>query len=74
MTRVTARKLATAPVAAAMPKVRTASILAAASEAKPIAVTRLVRPQATPTRRTAFLDAVTALTPRRALRRMSSIK
>ena len=71
---VTARKLATAPAAAAMPKERTASILAADSDANPIAVTRLVRPHAAPTRWIAPLDAATALTPRRALRRMSSMK
>ncbi len=71
---VTARKLATAPAAAASPKMRTASMRAAASEANPIAVTRLVRPHAAPTRRMAPLDAATPATPRRALRRMSSMK
>ena len=71
---VTAVKLASAPAAAATPKVRTASIRAAASDAKPIAVTRLVRPQAVPTRRIAPAEAADAPIPRRALRRMSSMK
>jgi len=67
-------KLASAPAAAATPKVRTASIRAAASDANPIAVTRLVRPHAVPTRWIAPAEAAEAPIPRRALRRMSSMK
>ena len=74
VSRVTAMKLARAPMAAAIPKVRTASILATASEAKPIAVTMLVRPQAMPMRRMAPDEAASGSIPRRALRRMSSMK
>ena len=44
------------------------------SERKPTAVTRLVIPQAAPTRPTAEALAVRGSTPRRVLRRMSSIK
>ena len=71
---VTAAKLAMAPAAAAIPNVRTASIRAAVSDAKPIAVTRLVRPQAAPTRCIAPEDAARGFIPRRTLRRISSMK
>ena len=71
---VTATKLATAPAAAARPNVRTASMRAAASDAKPIAVTRLVRPQAAPTLWIAPEEAASGSMPRRTLRRMSSMK
>ena len=55
---MTAAKLASAPAAAAIPKVRTASIRAAASDAKPTAVTMLVSPHAVPTRLIALLEAM----------------
>jgi hypothetical protein len=70
----TARKLASAPTAAAIPKERTASMRATASDAKPIAVTMLVRPQAAPIRCTAPDEAASGSSPRRTLRRMSSMK
>ena len=71
---VTARKLARAPTAAAIPKDRTASMRATASDANPIAVTMLVRPQAAPIRCTAPDEAASGSSPRRTLRRMSSMK
>ena len=71
---VTAAKLATAPAAAAIPNVRTASIRAAASDANPTAVTMLVRPHAVPTRRMALLEAIIWWVPRRTLRLISSMK
>ena len=58
MSNVTAAKLASAPAAAAIPKVRTASMRAAASDAKPTAVTMLVSPHAVPTRLIALLEAM----------------